>query len=578
MVDFPGYGPATLEAFERPYEQDSIRTRRNTVSDPEGLLDPQAFFPGAGTYGQYLPADPTSTQNTPVGYRGNSFFDDYYNQVFFLPGAVDFGAVSSDVQDEVLVWNAHLHVTTLTNVTEINPAGVTLVGPGPPYAQLPLQITSYLVQTGTEGAPSIDTDFVFTFDTPEVFSLKVTGTRARFLPTPPNWGQNYQTTITFKTDTFTSRDGSEQRRALRTTARKRVEFTSQATFSVMRELNALLSSWQDNNFVVPEAYRSVTTAVTAGIGTTTMELTEAPPYWLNTGSRLLFAAGTVKETRRVASVAGAVVTFSEVAVNVWPAGSIGFNALSGLLDVRIRQRQLTDEVSETRMVMDVTPGSEPDVPLPAPDETFKSVELFTTSPNWGSPINLDFLGAREMVDFQRGLIAEFRPVPFNNRLTRLVYTFNNRASAEKVIAHFRRMRGEQGEFYMPTWNYDIEIAYLSPAASQTLRIHGTDFVSAYGGSTVFKALAVYLFDGSIYYNGVEDIYEVDDLQGNDSVIQCDTPWPVDIDPQNVKKISWVLVWRHATDKLTVTWLTDSVAQCQLTVQSLEDLTDNGGGP
>jgi hypothetical protein len=115
------------------------------------------------------------------------------------------------------------------------------------------------------------------------------------------------------------------------------------------------------------------------------------------------------------------------------------------------------------------------------------------------------------------------------------------------------------------------IKTLAPAGTNSIRIYGTQFSEDYADSTVHKAVAVTMNDGTIIYNAVEDIYTVDDPDGQDSVIQVADDWPVDLDPATVKTISWLLVWRHATDTLTIEWLTNTVGQCQLTMKSLEDL-------
>lgn len=557
---------SSVEAY-RSHDQDVIRERASVVKNRDGLT-PDPWTAGAST--DNLPVTLISDRDRN-GKRFRSFFEDYYNRVYFLPPNVIFGPISSTAERAVVVWNAHLTPTDLDTILITNGEGLSLDGPAVPYTFGPLELVTYTLTASIDGPPILDADITFNFDTPETFVLEVTGTRAKVSPLVPNWRRAYQIDYQFKTDIFTSRSGKEQRRALRTTPRKKLSFEATPTFGQFRAFNELMASWHNNTIILPEVPRQAVSAVAHNAGDAIMQLTEAAPDWIVEEATVVLAYRGQYETRRIDSVAGSQIVFTGVTGLSWPVGTKVHPGVSGRLAASIRSRRETNSVAVVGVEMDVTPASEPVIALPAAPATFNGRELFTMKPNWAETPEVTYESMREEIDYTRGRIAIFTPVDFGTRTLRATFTGRDYQDMNLIREHFERMRGQRGEFYMSTGEADIIPGPLTPAGSNTIRIYGTQFAAEYEDSTVFKAVAVTYRDGTVQRNVVEDIYPVDDADGQDSVIQVADGWSQDISPDNVRLASWLLVWRHATDTLTIEWLTNTVGQCQLTVQTLEDL-------
>lgn len=561
-----GFFKSSVEAY-RSHDQDVIRERASVVKNRDGLTpDPW----GAGSFTDNLPVTVISDRDRN-GKKFRSFFEDYYNRVYFLPPNVQFGQISSTADRDVVVWNAHLDFTELSTITISNGEGLSLDGPAVPYDFKPLELVTYTLTASIDGPPTLDADITFVFDTPETFILDVTGTRAKVSLLVPNWRRAYQIEYQFKTDIFTSRSGKEQRRALRSTPRKKLSFEATPTFSQLRQFNELMASWHNNTIILPEVPRQAVLALASDAGDAIIQLTDDAPDWIIAGATVVLAYKGQYETRRVDSVTGPQVVFTGVTGLNWPVGTKVHPGVSGRLAATIRSRRETNAVGVVQVEMDVTPASEPVIALPAAPATFNGRELFTMKPNWSELPDVTYESHREEIDYTRGRTAIFTPIDFTTRTRRQTFTGRSYQDMNLIREHFERMRGQRGEFYMATWERDIEPGPLVPAGSKTIRIYGTDFAEQYEDSTVYKAVMVQFRDGSIQYNVVKDIYTVDDADGLDSVIQVADSWSQDISQENVRIASWLLVWRHATDTLTIEWLTNTVGQCQLTIRSLEDL-------
>lgn len=553
----------------RPTDNPVIRERTDFVRAPQDDMDTAYRWNKGGEFTNRLPISLISHQFS--GGKMRTFFDDYYNRVYFLPSSINLGAISTTVTKEFRVWNSYRKTVTLDDITLINGEGLSLLGASVPDVFLPLGLKTYSVVAGTNGPPNVDATFTFTFDAPEVFRLSVTGTRAKVSPLVPNWMEPYEVEYAFKTDMFTSRSGREQRRALRSTPRKKISFKATPAGDPFRAFNDLMASWHNNTVILPEAPRQAVAAQPIMPDDLTMTIYGDIPEWVVPEATVVLAYRGQYETRKVESAAGNIVVFTGASAILWPVGTKLHPGVSGRIEASLKTTRNTNRATTVDFSMDVTPASEPVVPVPAAPQTFNGRELFTVKPNWISLPDVTYESQREPVDYDRGVIAIFTPVAFVSQIRKMTYSSRDYAGMKELTDLFHRAKGQRGEFYMPTWEADIQVGKSSPVASRTIRINGTDFAKNYPADTVHKAVAVYFNDGSVIYQTVESIYEVNDADGNDSVIQVGADWTRIVSPATVKTISWLLVWRFATDTLTVEWLTNTVARCDMTFRSLEDL-------
>lgn len=277
------------------------------------------------------------------------------------------------------------------------------------------------------------------------------------------------------------------------------------------------------------------------------------------------------ETRKVESVAGSTVNFASSSAVLWPKNTRVHPGLSGILASELRAKSLTDGVAEISVVFNVEPASEQLRNLGTASLEVADREVWTKPFNWREGVDVDFTHAINQVDFGRGKVQNYYVVPYSSQVRQMTYTAYDNEAAEDLRRLFERMAGRRGEFYLPTGEQDVTLKMTAGAGTDTLRAEGTDMAQAYGDDTVYRGVAVYMRNGDVFYRYVRFIFEVNDLFGDDTVIQCDGPWPYDIVPADVKRISWMPVFRFASDVFTIEWKTDQVAEAILSVQTLENL-------
>lgn len=397
----------------------------------------------------------------------------------------------------------------------------------------------------------------------------------RLWPFPPNWRQSWTMNFEHLTEVLNaSRVGREQRRSYRQTPRKIAEFSVTTTAESFRLMQALLASNQAAPFVVPEINRKlIVTAGLAGDGVDdTITVDGALPWWAVADAPVVIAVGRNYYLRVIESVAGSDITFTTAETDVIPAGAkVHPGLISYLAEVMAPQHQ-TNHTAVVSVRAAVLPASEPARSPAAAAVTFNNREVFLRRFNWAQLPRNEFAWPAEDVDFSVGTIRRFLPIDFSSRTIQASFVSESNAQAVDLEDFYLRMRGQADEFYVPTWENNLPPKTALTSGGSQLRTAGTTVYDAYFGSTVYKAIAVVLKNGTIYYRLVSTMT----TNAGDTLVTLVGTWPATIQPSEILMVSWLPACRLAGDNLVVEWLTDNVAKCQLAFRTLEDLAMGPG--
>ncbi len=579
MTDFGGYHPPIGEPAQIPYPDnwDDLTERFDFVDYWQGFFVEESFWIPLGTFANNLPVNLLPKENRAGDIEQYTFFDDYYNRIYFLPSRLDFGAITQPTPLTLIVWNAFLGPSDFQELTLINAQGVEVSGgQAAPYTFKPLETVVYTFTASASGPPDLNGTAVWDFDTPytddDNYTLSLVGRRARVNPLHVNWKDSYTIEYSFKTEMITSRNGKEQRRSLRQTPRKVIQYTATPWRDVFRAFQELLAYWHNNVVIVGEMPRQVTLEQPLLADDLVAIVEDNDADWLIPGMPVVIENRQQAESRTIDSVVGTSISFNGPGIRDWDAGVKIHPALSGRLAASVSGKKHTDRVAEVSVSFEQTPASEIVLPVPNAPEIFNGREMFLTKFNWGDGVDMTWESEREVVDYGFGRIGVFTPYPFTSNIRKLTFVGRNYAQAKLLLDFFVRCQGQRGEFYMPTWEQDIIIYRDVPSNSSDLRILNTDFYTTYKDSTVYKAIMIRLRDGTKLFRRVQSVVVADDDIGLDSVITVDTSFVTGFTAADVLMISWMPVWRHATDNLSIEWLTNSVAQLQMSFKVLEDLS------
>lgn len=540
----------------------------------------------AGVYGGYLVAGLGAGGYVYVfrsetlfsvgnGWRLGSFLSDWYFRIHFFPSVLNFGSFSQAINGSVFVWNAYLGPVTLNTVTAgAGDQGVTYNAPALPAAFSALQMRSASFNATFEGPFSIIESFDFAFSNGDVATLGVVGVRitppeAVAFAFLPDWKSKVVISQEWKTQITLSRNGREQRSALRAAPRKTINFVTHIKPADQAQFKRAIARGSQATFIVPELPRRVTLVSAETDGVTIV--TDATPYWAQPESWLVMRLGPRVSARKVRSVSTSGIEFYSDDGYIWAPGALIHPGLICERPDELQAQLLTNTKAVIQLQLDVVPGSEPIEDYGVDDTVFDGREVLLLRSNWadGKPRVLQRLS--EVVDPGFGVRSRFYPIPHLTDLTTHAFVGKNLAEAEKIKSFFHRRRGRQGEFYIPTWEHDLTPDAPLASGEAEFRTAGQDDALAYGLDLVRRAVMVKLNSGAVYYRVVSSIEPGEDSGGLFSLFTVIGTWPSTIQPEEIERVSWLNLARFASDLIQMEWPTDQVAQTQLAVQTLERL-------
>ena len=509
------------------------------------------------------PIDIRSVAQT--GARAATFLNDWYNRIHLSPRVLDLGAVTGGSSRSAVIWNAYLSDSELTTVTSTGEDSLVLTGAAPRVLQ-PLEYMVVSVTPNEVGPATIDTVYSFPFpDRPDAVTLTVVGRRARLWPFAPNWRGPVDVNLQYRSDVFRARSGREQRRALRQTGRRTIDYTVTLGQAETRQFHGLMTKWQSLPWLMADPVRRVLLAADASLGDTDVQI-ESVPSWLVAGVTLILDDEIVTVA---SSIDGSTVTLDTPLGRDIAAGSPVRLGVSGLLSPSIRARHPSNGTTEFSLSFAVTPGSEAEDAGSPGVYVHAGREVLLARPNWADAFESEFNWANEQVDFGFGRTALFNPVAFGSMVRRASYVQQTAGAMVEMEQFFARQRGQAGEFLMPTWMNDLPPVAELVEGTNFLRVLGTDVAENYSDDATYRAVAVMLEDGRRIFRDITEITTVSDLQGTDSVVYVDGPWLTDIHLDEIVMVSWLPVTRFSSDQVALEWLTSDVGQVALAIQTLE---------
>lgn len=384
---------------------------------------------------------------------------------------------------------------------------------------------------------------------------------------PPNWTSGYQITREYRTELQISRGLKEVRRADRSVPRKSLQFTTLMAGRDKRKFDAFLATWQGFRFYMPEYVRFVDTTTDLAPTEISVQLERIPP-WIQLGTVVLLSYDEklsarivdrlVPETNRIEFQA------PDADGMTWPAGTRIYPALFGSLQDSISQRRINDRLSENMIMFNVVPGSEPATRnLAAPTVVFDGVEVWDKEPNWTGTPNITVATGVENVDAGVGLVQPFNFAPFTQRVTRYSYLNRGYEEVEATHAFLERMRGQQGVFWCPTWEADLEVL-PGNVAGDVLRVEGDEIADFLANDSVLRNIMILDNEGGKHYFKIVSVA----ADGDNTAITVTPPLTAPL-LARVDLVCWLILSRMASDSLTESWSTEDMVSFDLSIKSLQ---------
>lgn len=385
---------------------------------------------------------------------------------------------------------------------------------------------------------------------------------------PIQWSGGYEEERAFRTDIITSRDGTEQRIGARINPRVEYNFTSLLRGRTLQTAIARASKDQGKAYFVPHPQSPAILGTELPSVGLVFSLTDDAPAWLVPGVYTVLE-DPVGETALgvVISVDGPDIGLAAATGRTFPEGSKMRLAVEGRFD---GATEFSLRTNKTATVATKFSGDPVETPHPVFGEapvSLEGVEFFDMRPNWRGEAELTLEQQFDLIDFNRGAVDAFFPISTTARTQQHTYSVSTSEGFDRIFGLFYRAAGRRRRFFMPLWVDEIEPFGITYSGQETLTVLGDDFSAAYAQNGSYKRILIRR------YGELEDLILTVDSIGLDptgnSVITFTEPVDTDIIPQEIVNMNWIMPVRLASDRLTIDWLTDGVAEVTLTTMVLE---------
>lgn len=388
---------------------------------------------------------------------------------------------------------------------------------------------------------------------------------ARLWPYHPDWSSGYEVKRAFRTDIITSRNNTEQRRALRDVPRLSASYSTVVQDSVLRAANHFLRAWQNKPTAVPDFSRHALLTGSSSAGVSTLTLA-SPPAWVAADRLLVLCSASETELVEVESVVGSTINLADPLANSWASGSVVRPAIFGLLNGRMSSSRYHRGAADIAVSIDAYPGGEPIEAEGAAATTFNGYEVFTAEPDWSGSPGLEYIWPVEQIDYGIGRTAQFRPIDMAQRVIEAEFSSLSASAALAIEQTFLRTKGRRGAFYRSVGEKDFDLAATASSGSSFFLDSGLDLFNDFGGVDYAEnptAIEVCLTSGTRLHRLITGITS----SAGNSRVAVNSAWPTNLTTTNVARISWMPLVRFASDELTTRWQTPLSATIRASFQT-----------
>lgn len=387
--------------------------------------------------------------------------------------------------------------------------------------------------------------------------------RNALIATPrPNWRNPVGVEYTFRTDIFTSRNGSEVRAATRQRARIALSFTTAMTRALLARHQQDMANNQDALWAVRGEWAWVRTTAIASFPTTEIEVASIPD-WMVAGQQIIIETDTHEDLHTILSVDKdtSTITLDDVTTRDYAEGSKVYLSYLSRIAASSSFNALTSRLWAGAVRYEVNPGEGEAITAIPPAFTFGSAKMLLTRPNWRENPKVSFDQVRDVFDPGYGLIDVFAPEAQNVVTVEYGFTGLSREQSDELVAFFLAMKGRRTSFWVPLWFDDIQPSDDQIGGADLIKIEGEDFRNAYEDHPVFQSVIVFYDDCTYQANTITSIGG-----STDSEVLFEDDWSQEINSQT--KMYWLVRARFQSDTLDVQWVTNETAEVTFAMRSL----------
>lgn len=285
----------------------------------------------------------------------------------------------------------------------------------------------------------------------------------------PNWRGGITERLEWKTDVMQSDTGVEQRRSVRVSPRRSLEFTVNPTRGQRTYLDLALHRLGAVEWLLPLWHDQGTLTVAALAGQKTVAFDNRWREHITGGKALLYVSRQQWAVIDINAQDDAGLYAVANLAAAWPKGTKVYPLRRALLDERTSISNLTSRVGQSQVLFTINEAN--DFPEVMPDDAvFGGMPVMTIEPNRTAEIKLDHLRQTDEQDGEIGL--RYRTDDAGRAFG--VQSYNWQVRGRQAQARFRSLlywlRGRQRSIYLPSFNDDLLLTKPAAAGARSVTI------------------------------------------------------------------------------------------------------------
>ncbi len=488
-----------------------------------------------------------------------SSFDDWYYRIHVSPAEVNIGNLAGDVQRTVIVWNAYMHAVPFTDFALTNAEGIAADGDIEPPAEVAaLEEFRYRFDVSIAGPAVINATATWTIDGEE-FAVPITGQRTVLFSFRPDWKlSRVMDTYEWLNTLQTTRDGSEQVNRIRNHKPRRVlEFAIRIRDDDVRLADAALFGWQGRTFGVPWWHEKTRLTAPAAAG---QRLLQVDTQGLSFGAdrpAVMYRGADEFENLDVEEVTPTSILLRNNLTRDWPQGSFVIPVLPAAPQTDIVTTRQLPQYMDSQFRFAAIPG-ETVVNIPAlpPPALYLEHELYTGETNWRGSLTVQYSARRKEVDGVTGPLRIAPKTDFPLVVRGFSWMLRGRAKAQELLAFFGRREGRRFPVWIPSGVEDFKAVADIEAGSSSLRVRPHEHGRLVGRHPARRHVVLILRTGERLPRRILAVE--DDTGFSTMTVEPGFDRPVSL--SQIKRISYLGLYRLQADSVTFSWATPEVAE------------------
>lgn len=410
-------------------------------------------------------------------------------------------------------------------------------------------IVTFNLRALLEGLPNFDGDVQFVFDIGSV-TLSASGSRISIIV--EEYGMPFSETESYLTDIIPSKDGSEQRIALRLHPREEYKTLFQLDGIDRQRLHAQIFGFHAQNFGLPMWQDVVRTTATAAVSATQYQISGGDDVDFRVGGlAVIITNANVFDVIPIIAVTDTLITSSSASQFEHLAGSRILPVRSVRIKggVRTKMHKFGD-LEDFPIVFENTDnvGAPTGSSTAWNSSTYLGKILLDECNTVGLTMSTTLDRQITVVDGLTGKVTQNSGWDRDKHITMKGFRAENRIAIRNLKNLFRYLKGRQTTFYLPTFTNDLTAAETLGNAQNFLdieRINYARFVDDRDSRNTFR---VTFTDGSSLIRVIQSSADHPSETDQERLTLNDT-WPSEKLVSEVSRIEWVEHVRLDTDQI-----------------------------